>query len=65
MKQPAFDGNLIRAQDYAPCGCADKPHWHVVPDAEGQPVPKACPGRVPVEEFKGEDGAVLGYRLAR
>ncbi|MNS29809.1 hypothetical protein D3C72_618270 [compost metagenome] len=60
-----FEGNLIRAQDYAPCGCQDKPHWVI--DAEGQDVTqaKACPGRFPVEPFKGEDGTVLGYQIVK
>lgn len=60
-----FEGNLIRAQDYAPCGCAGTPHWTI--DAEGEDVTrsKACPGRFSVEPFKGEDGTVLGYAIAK
>lgn len=62
---PPFEGNLIRAQDYAPCGCSDKPHWVLTEGADGQVSAMACPGRVPVEPFQAEDGALLGYRLSR
>lgn len=63
--QPPFEGNLIRALDYAPCGCQEAPHWTLEADAEGELRARACPGRVAVEPFTAEDGAVLGYRLAR
>ena len=60
-----FEGNLIRAQDYAPCGCAATPHWVI--DAEGSDVTqaKACPGRFPVEPFVAEDGSILGYQIVK
>ena len=60
-----FEGNLIRIQDHAPCGCAGKPHWVFTEDAAGALVSKVCPGRLAETPFLGEDGTLLGYRLAR
>lgn len=60
-----FEGNLIRAQDYAPCGCAGTPHWVIDADESEVTRAKACPGRFPVEPFKGEDGTVLGYQIVK
>lgn len=60
--QPPFEGNLIRARDYMPCGCAEKPHWWLV-EEDGTLVNKACPGRRAVTPFESEEGEVLGYRI--
>lgn len=65
LPPPPFEGNLIRAREYAPCGCREAPHWVVDEQADGSHVGKACPGRMDVEPFVAEDGEVLGYRLLK
>jgi hypothetical protein len=60
-----FEGNLIRAQDYAPCGCTGTPHWTITADEHGVTAQKACPGRFLTEPFTGEDGTLLGHMLVK
>lgn len=63
-ENPPFEGNLIRAKDYAPCGCQGDPHWTIT-QGEGEAMHMtACPGRVAVEPYPGE-GEVLGYKLLK
>ena len=67
MTQPhmPFEGNLIRAQEYGPCGCKDAPHWNIDAGESGVTRATVCPGRFPVEEFRGEDESLLGYQIVK